>query len=219
MYLFYLKLIILKTNYLKLLKMTASNNYKLGNYNFYIIYIKKMIYPAYHISSKPFIIMNRNNSKNLIKYDKYFGQIIRDIDFSINLGKNEHCKIYLVKSREGVGSTDQKNMILNHFYINDFSDVVCEFDLDHTQISNEKTQCGFSSFRFTKKQTIIDLIPVYNYLFKYFPHEIIQKIFNYIQTDIEFNFKLHHCVTNKNNFFISTPSIEFPNYLVHQLHK
>ena len=198
--------------------MTAYNTYKLGNYNFYIIYIKKRIYPAYHISSTPFIIMKRNQSKNLIKYDNYFGQIIRDIDFSVNLSKNEHCKIYLVKSRDGIGTTDQKNMILNHFYINDFSDVVCEFNLDHTQISNEKIECGFSSFRFTKKQRIIDLTPVYNYLYAYFPHEIIQKIFDYIQTNIELNFKIHHCVTNQDNFFISTPSIEFPNYLVHQLH-
>jgi hypothetical protein len=200
--------------------MTAFNDYKLGNYNFYIIYEKKRYSADYHISSRPFIIINRNNSlKNLTKYDKYFGQIIRDIDFSINLGKKEHCKIYLVKSRYGVGSRDQKNMILNHFYKSDFSDVICEFNLDYKQISNEKIQCGFSSFRFTKKQKIIDLTPVYNYLYVHFPHEIIQKIFDYIQTYIEFNFRIHNCVTNKDNFFISTPSIEFPNYLVHQFYK
>ena len=33
--------------------------------------------------------------------------------------------------------------------------------LARPQKSNEKIECGFSSFRFTKKQKIIDLTPVY----------------------------------------------------------
>ena len=192
-----------------------SLTHAIKDFNIYAVYEKPNNYyydndNIFGISTYPFVV---SSSKN-----KYYCQILRDLEFSFILKKNQYLKLHIVKINKN--HKDKRyaiiNFLLNKNNINNknICDILFTIDISYNEIIKKETKN--QKGHFSKEITFFDNNIITCLLQPILPEEINNKILTYIDTKLQFYITFHK---TKNYYYFSNPSMHLPEHYILQKFK